>query len=118
MLTLNKRGIPIWAITIFNILIIFLRFQNNINLLIFSDSSITVSRTLWGKEKKIVFNYRSLEYSFKDALVGRDIVAKSLMLQSGGKKVAMLSPSISGFSKDEIQEMATILAGKLVKEIN
>jgi hypothetical protein len=49
--------------------------------------------------------------------MGRGSTAKTLNIQSSGKKILKLTPGISGFSEDEIKEVIRLLESNGVPEI-
>jgi hypothetical protein len=116
-LALRKGGFPIFTVLILNILIILISKSNRIESVSFLEGVFLIESTNFGIKKSLDFPYAKINYSYSEELIGRGKVEKTLIIRDGEERIAFLSPSTTGFSKDEIIRMKEILEEKGVQEI-
>lgn len=118
-LTLKKGGFPFFFMLCYNAVIIFISQSRRVNAVTLFETSLLVELTYWGRHKTEEYPYNNLNFSYDKELVGRGKAEEALIirLQETDKRITFLSPSTSGFMKEEIGAMVAVLEEKQVGRI-
>ena len=86
-------------------------------LLAFRDEGLFIKTARYFKVKTATFDYRTLQFSYEDGLVGRGMVDKVLKLYDGNGLLASMYPAFTGFSKAQILEIMEALEQHQVERV-
>ena len=110
---------PWFTVLGFNVLIFIIIQQRRITAISFSETSLLVEITYWGRHKTEEYPYTDINFSYDKELVARGKVEETLIIrkQKDEQRIAFLSPFSSGFTKEEILAIVATLEEKRVQRI-
>lgn len=110
---------PWFTVLGLNVLIFIIIQQRKITAISFSETSLLIEITYWGKHKTEEYPYANLNFSYDKELVARGKVEETLIIrkQKDEQRIAFLSPFSSGFTKEEIIDIIAALEENQVQRI-